>query len=67
MESAMKPFLTIAEFAALMGCSYSTAWGWVAGGLVKAEEKERAKTKTYRVYRDAAEEAKKRKEAGLWV
>lgn len=66
MDTAIKPYLTLKEFADYIGRGYGTVWTWCREGRVRTEQKQGKRT-LYRVSREAAEEAKKRLESGLWV
>lgn len=66
-EPELKPFLTIKEFAEFVGKPYATVWEWINEGRIMTTYKKRKKKKIHRVAADAAMEAKKRLEDGLWI
>ena len=66
MDTALRQYLTLKEFAAYIGRGYGTVWTWAAEGRIPTEQKQ-GKRISYRVSRDTAEAAKKRLESGLWV
>jgi predicted DNA-binding transcriptional regulator AlpA len=66
-EQAVKPFLTLSEFASYIGRSYSTVWEWVNDGRIPTEQRRGKKKTTHRVSAETAAKAKKRLEDGLWV
>jgi predicted site-specific integrase-resolvase len=66
VETVLKPFLTLREFAEYVGRSYGTVYDWATRGLIKTEQKG-AKNKSYRVPVAEARAAKKRLEDGLWI
>jgi hypothetical protein len=67
MQAVQKSFLTLHEFAEMVGRTYSAVHGWVTSGRVQAEKREAGERKTYyRVPVEEAERVRQMVESGLW-
>lgn len=67
MQTAQKAYLSLFEFATMIGRSYQVVLYWVKTGRVKAVDVEGSKKTKYRIAIEEATAVKEKIESGLWA